>query len=65
MRARTAGAGGLARDAVGGAAFEALGENGDRQGGRVGDEQVHVVGFAVEFDELDSSSAQRRAWWSR
>jgi hypothetical protein len=51
---RDAGAGELAPGAVGGAVFEALGENGDRQGGRVGDEQVHVVGFAVELDQLDT-----------
>jgi hypothetical protein len=34
-------------------AFEALERDGDRQGGRASDEQVHVVGFAVELDQLD------------
>ena len=38
---------------VSGAALEALGENGNRQGGRVGDQQVRMVGLAVELDQLD------------
>jgi hypothetical protein len=46
-------AGELAADRVGGATFEELGENRNRQGGRAGDEQVHVIGFAVELDQLD------------
>lgn len=39
---------------VGGAAFESLNQGGDRQRGRVGDQQVHVVGFAVELDQIDA-----------
>jgi hypothetical protein len=34
-------------------ALEALRENGDRQSGRLSGQQVHVVGFAVELDQLD------------
>ena len=51
-------AGELAPDRMGGAAFETLHQDGDRQDGRVGDKQVHVVGFAVELDSSTSSSAQ-------
>lgn len=46
---------------VGGAAFESLHQNRNRKGRRVGDEQVHVVGFAVELDHLTSSSVQTAA----
>jgi hypothetical protein len=47
------GCGELMPHGVGGAAFGSLHEGGDRLGGRVGDEQVHVVGFAVELDQLN------------
>jgi len=43
----------LAPDRVSGTAFETLDQQGDRQSGRVSDEGVHVVGFAVELDQLD------------
>lgn len=39
------------------AAFEALGKNGNRERGRVGHPPVHVVGFAVELDQLDTEDA--------
>ena len=38
---------------VGGATIQALYECRDCHCGRVGDEKVHVVGFAVELDQLD------------
>jgi hypothetical protein len=43
----------FAPDRVSGMAFEALDQEGDRLSGGVSDEQVHVVGFAVELDQLD------------
>lgn len=46
-------AGELTPDRVSGAAFEALGENRNRQSGWIRDQQVHVVGLAVELDQLD------------
>lgn len=46
-------AGEFASHGVGGAAFEALGENGYRECGRVRDQYVEVVGFAVELDQID------------
>lgn len=52
MRARTH-AGVFTPDRVRGVAFEALGENRNRQSGWIRDRQVHVVGFAVELDQLD------------
>ena len=56
----------LAPDGVGGAAFEALGQNRNRQRGRVGDEQVQMVGFAVELNQLDIElNAHAAPWWSR
>ena len=45
-------AGVFASHAVDGAAVEPLHQRGDSERGRVGDEQVHVVGFAVVIDEL-------------
>ena len=47
------GAGIFTPHGVGGAAFEPLQQRRDRQGGRVVHERVHVVGFAVELDQLD------------
>jgi hypothetical protein len=47
-----AGGGELPLDIVGGAVVEPLGENGDHPGGRVVDEQVHVVGLAVELNQF-------------
>jgi hypothetical protein len=38
---------------VSGTALEAVGENGNCQSGRIRDQQVHMVGFAVELDQLD------------
>lgn len=52
MRARTQTPVYWRRTALGGAAFKPLHQSGDRQGGRIGNEQVHVVGFAVELDQL-------------
>ena len=46
-------AGVFAAHGVGRAACEPLHRDGDRQRWRVGDEQVQVVGFAGEFDQLD------------
>ena len=34
--------------------LDPLGENRNRQSGRIQDEQVHVVGLAVELDQLDA-----------
>jgi hypothetical protein len=34
-------------------AFEPLDQRRDRQGWWIGDQQMHVVGFAVELDQLD------------
>ena len=46
-------AGAFTANGVGGAAaFESLHQGGAPQGGRVCDEQVHVVGFAVELSQL-------------
>jgi hypothetical protein len=42
-----------APDGEGRAAFEALGQNRNRQRGRVRDEQVLMVGFAVELHQFD------------
>ena len=42
----------LAADRVGGAACEALGQNRNRHCGRIRHKQVHVVGLAVELDQL-------------
>lgn len=39
---------------IGGAALEMLGENGYRECWRVCDQQVDVVGFAVELDQFDA-----------
>ena len=41
---------------VGGATIQALYECRDCHCGQVGDEKVHVVGFAVELDQLESRS---------
>jgi hypothetical protein len=38
---------------VGGAALETLGQNGYREGRRVSDQQMDVVGLAVELDQFD------------
>ena len=46
-------AGELTPDRVSGAAFEALRQNGNRHCGRIRHEQVHVVGLAVELNQLD------------
>ena len=54
------GAGELTPEALGGAAFEALGENENRQSGRVGDEPVHVVGFAVDLANQCSAADDAR-----
>lgn len=48
-----AGTGEFAAHRVGGAAFEPLGENGDRECGRISNQQVHVVGLAVELHQID------------
>jgi hypothetical protein len=48
------GAGGLAPHRVSGSNLEALHQRGDRQAGWVGDQQVHVVGFAVELHRRDA-----------
>jgi hypothetical protein len=45
-------AGVFAADRVSGAAFEPSGQNGNRQRGWVCDQEVHVVGFAVELDQF-------------
>jgi hypothetical protein len=42
----------FAAHGVGCTPLEPLRQRRDRQGWRVGDEQVHVVGFAVELDQL-------------
>ena len=52
MRARTHAPGEFAAHGVCGAAFESLNELRDRHGGWVSDEQVDVVGLAVELDEF-------------
>jgi len=39
---------------VGGAALEAMGESGYRRRGRIGDQEMQVVGFAGGLDQLDS-----------
>jgi hypothetical protein len=52
MRGADSDAGELAAHRVCGAVFESLDEGGDRRRGWVGDKQVHVVGFVVEFDQL-------------
>lgn len=54
-------AGVFAADRVSGAAFEALDRDGDRQGGRISDKEMHVVGFAVELDQLDIELGVHRA----
>lgn len=46
-------AGEFPTNGVGCAAFESLGENGYGECGRIGDQQVDMVGFAVELDQLD------------
>jgi hypothetical protein len=43
------------------AALESLCQHGYRQCRRVGDEQVQVVGFAVEFHQLDIELGAHRA----
>ena len=43
----------FAAHGVGGAAFESLGQNGNCQGGWIGQQKVDVVGFAVELHQLD------------
>jgi len=48
-----ASAGVFAPRGVSRAALEPLHQNGNRQGGRVGHEQMHVVSFAVELHQLD------------
>jgi flavin-binding protein dodecin len=61
-----AGADELAPDAVGGAGFKPLDKNGNREWGRVSDQQMHVVGFAVELYQLDVEfGADITPWWSR
>ena len=51
---------------VGGATIQALYECRDCHCGQVGDEKVHVVGFAVELDQLDIEiGAHVCAWCSR
>ena len=59
-----AGAGVFAAYRVRGTSFESLNQGGDRQCGRVGDEQVNVVGFAVEVDlfGVDRSGLSRVAF---
>ena len=52
-----AGAGEFSPCLVSGAAFEALHQSRNRRRGWIGDVQVHVIGFAVELDSLDASSA--------
>lgn len=54
-------AGEFATDGVGGAAFKTLGQNGYRECRRVGDQQMDVVGFAVELDQLDVQVSAHRA----
>jgi len=46
-------AGEFPANGVSGAAFEAVHQRRDRQCGRISHEQVHVVGLAVELDQLD------------
>ena len=46
------GCGVFAARGASGAAFNPLDQCGDRERGWVGDEQVHVVGFCLERDEL-------------
>ncbi len=53
MRAPTQIAAVLAPHVAGRAAFEPLDQRRDRQGWWIGDQQMHVVGFAVELDHLD------------
>ncbi len=54
------GAGDLTAHRVGGATFEPLHQCGVRHSWRVGDEQVPVVGLAVEFDLLGGERAAHR-----
>jgi hypothetical protein len=42
----------LAAHCVHGAAFEALGKNGNRKCRRIGDQEVYVARLAVELDQL-------------
>jgi len=55
------GAGVFASHGVGRATFEPLHQFGDCKCGRVGHEQVDVVGFAVELDQLDIEFGAYRA----
>ena len=58
-------AGELAPYRVSGAALEPLHQNGNRQGGRISDEQMDVVGFAVEFHQLGVELGAHGAWCAR
>ena len=48
-----AGTGEFATHRVGGASLEALGKNGNRECGRISNQQMHVVGLAVELRQID------------
>jgi hypothetical protein len=52
MRGADTRTGELAPDQISGAAFGALGENSNRPRGWIRYQQVHVVGLAVELDQL-------------